>query len=193
LKEIEQMALSLKDAAKILDVHTETLRRAIKAGDLQAAKIGKDYRIAKAELERYFQSKGGGELFEDIQSKGGDMHNWFFKTNEMIRKIRSKSMEVVRNAAFSDKEERAKNNNFYDLRKDLENYYYELKEHWETKFPESDLANLKRHIFFGLSKEYGIKYGKFVDYYDIVAYDLPGIEIKAEEYIKESLKENFDL
>ena len=60
---MKQQAFSLKDSASILGVHPDTLRRAIKAGKLRSAKIGKDYRIARTELERYFQAMGGGSLF----------------------------------------------------------------------------------------------------------------------------------
>jgi excisionase family DNA binding protein len=67
---LEQRAFSLKEVASILGVHPETIRRAVKAGKLKAAKIGKDYRIAKSELERYFQAMGGTSLFEnDITDK----------------------------------------------------------------------------------------------------------------------------
>jgi excisionase family DNA binding protein len=62
---MEQRAFSLKEVADILGVHPETIRRAVKAGKLKAAKIGKDYRIAKTEVDRYFQAMGGGSLFED--------------------------------------------------------------------------------------------------------------------------------
>jgi excisionase family DNA binding protein len=65
---MKQRAFSLKEVADILGVHPETIRRAVKAGKLKAAKIGKDYRIAKSELERFFQAKGGGSLFEDDDS-----------------------------------------------------------------------------------------------------------------------------
>ena len=66
---MKQRAFSLKDVATILDVHPDTIRRAIKAGKLKAAKIGKDYRIAKSELERYFQDMGGTSLFGDDDSQ----------------------------------------------------------------------------------------------------------------------------
>jgi excisionase family DNA binding protein len=66
---LEQRAFSLKEVASILGVHPETIRRAVKAGKLKAAKIGKDYRIAKPELERYFHTMGGGRLFEDNDSQ----------------------------------------------------------------------------------------------------------------------------
>jgi excisionase family DNA binding protein len=62
---MKQRALSLKDSASILGVHPDTIRRAIKTGKLKAAKIGRDYRIAKSELERYFKSMGGTILFWD--------------------------------------------------------------------------------------------------------------------------------
>ena len=66
---MEQRAFSLKEVADILGVHPETIRRAVKAGKLKAAKIGKDYRIAKSELERYFQAMGGTSLFGDDDSQ----------------------------------------------------------------------------------------------------------------------------
>jgi excisionase family DNA binding protein len=66
---MRQRALSLKDSASILGVHPDTIRRAIKTGKLKAAKIGRDYRIAKSELERYFQAMGGTSLFGDDDSQ----------------------------------------------------------------------------------------------------------------------------
>ena len=65
---MEQKAFSLKEVASILGVHPETIRRAVKAGKLKAAKIGKDYRISKPELERYFKATGGGRLFGENDS-----------------------------------------------------------------------------------------------------------------------------
>ena len=66
---MKQRALSLKDSASILGVHPDTIRRAIKTGKLKAAKIGRDYRIAKSELERYFLAMGGTSLFGDDDSQ----------------------------------------------------------------------------------------------------------------------------
>jgi len=62
-------AFSIKEAAELLSCHPDTLRRAIKAGKLKAAKLGtdtgkgKDYRISRADLQEYYRSLGGGELF----------------------------------------------------------------------------------------------------------------------------------
>jgi len=66
---MKQQAYSLKDSASILGVHPDTLRRAIKSGKLKAAKIRKDYRIGKIELERFFQAMGGGRLFGENNLK----------------------------------------------------------------------------------------------------------------------------
>ena len=66
---MKQQAFSIKDSAIVIGVHPDTVRRAIKSGKLKAAKIGKDYRIAKTELERYFKAMGGGELFGENDSQ----------------------------------------------------------------------------------------------------------------------------
>lgn len=51
------------EAAELLHCHCNTLRKEIKAGKLKAARVGRDIRISRTELERYFKTKGGGELF----------------------------------------------------------------------------------------------------------------------------------
>ena len=62
---MEKQVFSLKEVAELLDCHTETIRRAIKAGKLKAAKVGRDYRISKPDLDEYWKDKGGGRLFSD--------------------------------------------------------------------------------------------------------------------------------
>lgn len=59
---------TLAEAAELLSCHKETLRRAIARGTLQAAKLGKGYRISRVDLEAYWTASGGGELF----SKSGE-------------------------------------------------------------------------------------------------------------------------
>ena len=61
----EKQVYTLKEAAELLTCHPETLRRAIKRGALKAVKIGRDYRISRAELTEYWTTQGGGKLFED--------------------------------------------------------------------------------------------------------------------------------
>ena len=55
---------TLAEAANLLHCHKETLRRAILEGSLQAARLGKGYRISRAELQKFWINMGGGELFE---------------------------------------------------------------------------------------------------------------------------------
>jgi len=62
-----QEAFSLKEAAQILGVNPVTVRRLIHKGVLRAGKVGRDYRLSKADLNEYYQSQGGGKLFEDLE------------------------------------------------------------------------------------------------------------------------------
>jgi excisionase family DNA binding protein len=55
---------TLGEAAELLSCHRETLRRAIRDGELKAAKLGvRDFRISKRELASFWSACGGGELF----------------------------------------------------------------------------------------------------------------------------------
>jgi excisionase family DNA binding protein len=69
---VRQEAFSLKQAAKLLGCHHETLRRAIRRGELKASKVGRDYRISKLELAEFWVTRGGGRLFEDQGGKDGE-------------------------------------------------------------------------------------------------------------------------
>ena len=59
---------TLSEAADLLSCHKETLRRAIMDGQLQAARLGRGWRISRMDLEAFWTAKGGGELFsrEDL-------------------------------------------------------------------------------------------------------------------------------
>ena len=45
--------LTIREAAERLSVHRETIRRAIKAGELPAQRTGRDWRIEVAALDRF--------------------------------------------------------------------------------------------------------------------------------------------
>lgn len=60
----KQTAYTVEEAASLLRCHAQTIRRAIKNGKLQAAKIGKGIAISRFDLEDYYQAKGGGRLFD---------------------------------------------------------------------------------------------------------------------------------
>lgn len=55
--------MNVEEAAKILECNPETLRRAIRKKELKAARVGREYRISRYDLEEYWVSKGGGKLF----------------------------------------------------------------------------------------------------------------------------------
>lgn len=49
--------MTVEETAKILKVAKITIYRYIQAGQLEAYKIGKEYRIKQAELDRFLKSK----------------------------------------------------------------------------------------------------------------------------------------
>lgn len=60
---MRKTTFTLAEAAEVLSCHKETLRRAIQAGELQAARLGREYRISRADLRAFWTAQGGGELF----------------------------------------------------------------------------------------------------------------------------------
>ena len=54
---------TLAEAAELLSCHRETLRRAIRDGELRAAKLGREFRISRPDLEAFWIACGGGDLF----------------------------------------------------------------------------------------------------------------------------------
>ena len=66
---------TLAEAAELLSCHRETLRRAIRNGELRAAKLGRGFRISRFDLESFWTASGGGDLFGSAPeggSRGGD-------------------------------------------------------------------------------------------------------------------------
>lgn len=59
---------TLAEAADLLSCHKETLRRAIHGGELLAAKLGREYRLSRRDLEAFWVASGGGELFEKMEA-----------------------------------------------------------------------------------------------------------------------------
>jgi excisionase family DNA binding protein len=55
-------ALTVQEAAKLLRVHPETIRRAIAKGELAAAKLGRIIRISRQDLDAYYRAHGGQSL-----------------------------------------------------------------------------------------------------------------------------------
>ena len=61
---------TLAEAAKLLSCHRETLRRALRNGELRAAKLGRGFRISRVDLERFWVASGGGDLFDNTAEDG---------------------------------------------------------------------------------------------------------------------------
>jgi len=60
---MNKTTFTLAEAAKLLNCHPETLRRAIHDGSLKAAKLGKSYRLSRIDLQTFWTSMGGDVLF----------------------------------------------------------------------------------------------------------------------------------
>ena len=50
--------LTTNEIAKLLKVHVITVRRWIDAGGLKAARLGKQYRVKKEDLDKFLYRKG---------------------------------------------------------------------------------------------------------------------------------------
>lgn len=68
LDEIADMAkqtYTTNEVADLLDVDVQTVRRWCREGDLPAADVGRNYRVSRHELEKFWKERGGGDLFND--------------------------------------------------------------------------------------------------------------------------------
>lgn len=65
---MQKTTFTLAEAADLLVCHKETLRKAILDGALQAARLGRGYRISRADLQKFWTERGGGELFDKAQA-----------------------------------------------------------------------------------------------------------------------------
>jgi len=59
---------TLAEAAVLLSCHGATLRRAIQNGTLPAARLGREYRISRMDLQAFWTARGGSELFGNVES-----------------------------------------------------------------------------------------------------------------------------
>ena len=70
----QQQVYTLQEVAELLKMHVETVRRAVRAGELKAAAPGvghgkgADQRVSRVELSRWWRAKGGGDLFSDLMA-----------------------------------------------------------------------------------------------------------------------------
>ncbi len=67
-----KQSYTVEGVAGLFNCHYITVIRKIRAGELKAAKFGRDYRISRTELERFWEITGRGKLFEET---GGQSTN----------------------------------------------------------------------------------------------------------------------
>lgn len=72
---MQKTTFTLAEAANLLRCHKETLRRAILDGGLQAARLGRGYRISRADLQKFWIERGGGELFDRQDTQPAEAPN----------------------------------------------------------------------------------------------------------------------
>jgi excisionase family DNA binding protein len=63
-----KITYTLVEAARILGCHADALRKAVLDGSLHAAKLGRSYRVSHAELQKFWELLGGGELFDKSET-----------------------------------------------------------------------------------------------------------------------------
>lgn len=56
---------TLNEAAELMNVHRQTIGKAINAGELKAMRLAHEYRISDADLEDWYRRGGGGTLRTD--------------------------------------------------------------------------------------------------------------------------------
>ena len=63
--DLELQVYTVNEAADLLEMNDQTVRRWCRDGELQAAKMGRNYRISRRALADFWKDRGGGELFDD--------------------------------------------------------------------------------------------------------------------------------
>lgn len=64
-QEVGMKIYTVAEVCEIFQLHRQTITKAIAGGELQAMKIGGEYRISQADLDNWYRSSGGGRLSED--------------------------------------------------------------------------------------------------------------------------------
>ena len=97
------------------------------------------------------------------------MLEWYLEVNSLLRSMRQKVIDA-HNRLSDDDASGARLINGY-----LKADYQQLHQLWTgAGFPEKDMGSLGRHIRFGEAN----------DYDDILAHDLPQVEIRAEAHVR---------
>ncbi|MEN6437504.1 MAG: helix-turn-helix domain-containing protein [Syntrophobacter sp.] len=65
----EKQVFTVEEVAELLSCHGNTVRKMIREGKLEAAKIGADSRISRADLVAYWAKAGGKNLFSEQEER----------------------------------------------------------------------------------------------------------------------------
>lgn len=98
--------------------------------------------------------------------------DWYMSVRRLIRSLNSKALDAL--LAYKEDGEVASN----PIKKYIITDYDQLVLLWHQKFPDEGLGNLGRHIQFGMD----------CDYRDMIAFDLPQLDERAEKHFLESDK-----
>ncbi len=67
--------LSIEDAAKLLDVDYKTIYKLVRSGEIPAARIGRVYRIKRADLDEFFERSKAAVQGVECGSCGEFIHS----------------------------------------------------------------------------------------------------------------------
>jgi len=103
------------------------------------------------------------------------MIQWYLMVKNLLRAMEQKARDALSLYEEQGKDAAAAINGY------MKTDYQQLWDHWRTKFPDENLGNLGRHVHFGMD----------CDYKDIIGFDIPELEKRAEAHLlKESKVEN---
>ena len=72
----DKQVYTVDEAAELLGMKAQTVRRWCRDGELEAARMGRVYRISRHALAEFWRERGGGALFADADADdegvGGD-------------------------------------------------------------------------------------------------------------------------
>jgi len=101
------------------------------------------------------------------------MIHWYLSVKNAMRAIEQKARDSLPLYEQGGKEACAAINSY------MSSDYERLWDLWRQRFPDENLGNLGRHIHFGMD----------CDYHDIIKYDLPEIDKRAEAHLLASVGE----
>jgi len=99
------------------------------------------------------------------------MLEWYLSIRKLIRSLNSKALDALE--AYEADGEVASS----PIKKYMESDFDQLLSLWQLRFPDEGTGNLGRHIHFGMD----------CDFRDIISFDLPELDKRAEKHLQEAL------